>query len=97
ECAELARSLRGALAEALLASGRHAAAGEHFERLLDEAPEEEAWHRGLMRCHAADGERALALRQFHACRSVLRQGPGVEPSPETEALYLELLRRPSAS
>ena len=33
----------------------------------------------------------LALRQFHACRSVLRQTQGVDPGPETEALYLELL------
>jgi DNA-binding SARP family transcriptional activator len=64
----------------------------HFSVLADEEPEQEGWHRGIMRCHSAAGERALALRQFHTCRSVLRQSRGVEPSPETQALYIELLK-----
>ena len=58
---------------------------------MEADPENEEWHRGLMRCHARAGDMPLALRQFHACRSVLRQTQGVDPGPETEALYLELL------
>ena len=44
-----------------------------------------------MRAYAAAGERALALRQYHACRATLRAELGVEPSEETAALYRSLL------
>ena len=37
------------------------------------------------------GEKALALRQYHACRAVLRRELGVEASPETRALYQLIL------
>lgn len=48
----------------------------------------EAWHRGLMRCHAQVGNTAVALSQFHACRTILRQARAADPSSETHALYL---------
>jgi DNA-binding SARP family transcriptional activator len=60
-------------------------------------PEREGWHRDLMTAYAAAGERALALRQFHACRAVLRREQGVEPGAETRALYLSLLREDPAA
>ena len=93
ECADALRRLRGRLAEALLADGRTEEALPHFAQLVEIDPQEEAWHRGLMRCHARVGDTALALRQFHACRSILRQTRAADPSPETHALYLELLAR----
>ncbi len=89
ECEQAHVAVRAALAEALVQVGPLA----HFEALLAADPEHEGWHRGVMRCHFEAGDRALALRQFHTCRSVLRQSEGIEPSPETEALYLELLKR----
>jgi DNA-binding SARP family transcriptional activator len=73
--------------------GRPQEALAHFEALLAADPEDEDWQRGVMRCHFEAGDRALALRQFLTSRSVLRQSQGIEPSPETEALYLELLKR----
>jgi DNA-binding SARP family transcriptional activator len=85
--------VRAALAESLLQIGRPRDGIAHFEALLAVDPERESWHRGLMRCYFEAGDRALALRQFHACRSVLRQSQGTEPSPETHSLYLELLQR----
>jgi DNA-binding SARP family transcriptional activator/Mg2+ and Co2+ transporter CorA len=85
--------LRLGLADELLAAGRVDEATAYFERVVGEDPEDEAAHRGLMRCHARAGQTSLALRQFHACRSVLRQTQGAEPSPETQALYLEILGR----
>jgi class 3 adenylate cyclase len=70
---------------------------ELLERLGDAAAEavrrrhfgllREAWHRGLMRVYARAGERGLALRQFHACRTILREQLGSDPSAETGALY----------
>ena len=93
ECGDALRGIRGRLAEALLADDRPEEALPHFAQLVEIDREEEAWHRGLMRCHAQVGDTALALRQFHACRSIVRQTRAADPSPETHALYLELLAR----
>jgi DNA-binding SARP family transcriptional activator/Mg2+ and Co2+ transporter CorA len=93
DCARATAALRGGLAAALLREGAADAARAHLEALVEADPENEEWHRGLMRCHARAGDMPLALRQFHACRSVLRQTQGVDPGPETQALYLELLGR----
>ncbi len=79
------------LAVALMDTGRPAAAIDRLRRLLDADPEREGWHRQLMRAYAQAGERALALRQFHACRATLRGRLGVEPSAETRELYASLL------
>jgi DNA-binding SARP family transcriptional activator len=44
-----------------------------------------------MGAYARAGERPLALRQFHACRAILRSRLGIEPSQETRDLYASLL------
>ena len=54
-------------------------------------PEREAFHRNLILGYAEAGEKALALRQYHACRAVLRRELGVEASPQTRALYQLIL------
>jgi DNA-binding SARP family transcriptional activator len=46
----------------------------------------------LMKMHAAGGDRAEALRVFARCRELLRDELGVSPSPQTGAVYLEILR-----
>jgi DNA-binding SARP family transcriptional activator len=98
-CAEPRRRLEEAysrvqecLALSLMSAGRHDGAALRWRRLVASEPERESWHRELMRCYAATAERALALRQFHACRTALRRGQGVEPGPETQDLYMALLR-----
>lgn len=45
----------------------------------------------LMRAQAASGNRAAALRTYDAFRRELADALGVDPSPQTEAVYLELL------
>jgi SARP family transcriptional regulator, regulator of embCAB operon len=55
-------------------------------------PMDEAALRLLMRAHAALGEIAAALRVFEDYRSRLADELGVDPSPETRALHLALLR-----
>lgn len=79
------------LARALDEAGRPSVAAERWRRLVAMDPEREGWHRGLMRAYAAAGERALALRQFHACRAALRRRQGVEPGRETRDLYSAIL------
>jgi DNA-binding SARP family transcriptional activator len=79
------------LAEAFAATGRAHEAIRRLRRLVVLEPERESWHRALMRCFAATGEQAQALRQYHACRTVLKREQGVGPGPETTALYREIL------
>ena len=45
-----------------------------------------------MRLHFVIGDRAEALRVFGRCRDLLRDELGTSPSPQTEALFLEILR-----
>jgi Bacterial transcriptional activator domain len=45
-----------------------------------------------MQAHAAVGNRAEALRVYERCRSLLSEELGVPPSPQTEAVYLDILR-----
>ncbi|HUF84783.1 MAG TPA: AAA family ATPase [Acidimicrobiia bacterium] len=54
---------------------------------------QEAAHRLLMQVHDAAGDRAAAVRAYHECVSTLRRELGVEPTPETTALYDRLVRR----
>jgi SARP family transcriptional regulator, regulator of embCAB operon len=60
-------------------------------------PMNETAHRLLMRAHAAMGEIAAALRDFEDYRSRLAEELGVDPSPQTRALHVELLRESSTS
>jgi len=79
------------LADHFLAVGQPREALLRYERLVATEPEREAFHRTLMLTYACAGEKALALRQYHACRAVLRRELGVETSTETRALYQLIL------
>ncbi|NOZ30099.1 MAG: protein kinase, partial [Chloroflexi bacterium] len=71
----------------------HSARGEcepaitYARRWLSLDPLRESAHRALMQLYAWSGDRATALRQYQECVRVLREDLGVEPSPETVALY----------
>ena len=82
---------------ALACSVAHLAAGSSG-RAVDAArdalaldPSREAAFRQVMRALAAAGERGEALRVWERCRITLVEELGVDPSPETEAVYLSLL------
>ena len=64
----------------------------YAQRLLREDPLHEAGYRRLMRLHALSGDRAGALRVYHACATTLQQELGVEPSPATQRAYERVLR-----
>ncbi|MFN8120992.1 MAG: BTAD domain-containing putative transcriptional regulator [Thermoleophilia bacterium] len=93
--AERAAAL-GALADALVATGRPADAVPHLRELCAAEPEREEWHRRLMAAYRDAGERGMALRQFHLLRAALRRGQGIAPGPETRALYADILAAPEA-
>ena len=59
----------------------------YARRLLTLEPWREAAHRQLMLLLAQDGQRSAALNQFETCTHLLVEELGVEPGPETVALY----------
>jgi DNA-binding SARP family transcriptional activator len=79
------------LAERLEQRGEHAAAVGHAERLLRLEPLREDAYRRLMRLHDAAGDRARALRVYHACVATLERDLGVAPSAATREAYEALL------
>jgi tetratricopeptide (TPR) repeat protein len=79
------------LATLLEARGENARAILYAERLLRHDPLREETYRRLMRLHDACGDRARALRVYHACAAALERELGVEPSAPTREAYEALL------
>ncbi len=84
-----------ARSEAYILLGSPARAIDAAREALATDDTREAAFRVLMRGHAAAGERAEALRVWERCRAILVDELGVDPSPETEAVYLEILNGPA--
>jgi DNA-binding SARP family transcriptional activator len=87
----LVRALQ-VMVDAWLAHGRGDAAVQPATELVGLEPFRESAHLRLLRAHAAAGDRGEALRAYDRCRRLLAEELGVDPSPELEAAYLELLR-----
>ena len=64
----------------------------HAREAVAIEPFRETSYQLLMRAHAAVGNRAEALRVYERCRNLLSEELGVPPSPQTEAVYLDVLR-----
>jgi predicted ATPase/DNA-binding SARP family transcriptional activator len=67
--------------------GEVATAIEYTNRLLALEPWQEEAHRQLMTLLARSGQQSAALAQYETCRQILAEELGVEPLPETQALY----------
>ena len=80
---ELARRTFGRLLDRCLEDGDHGCAMDLATRLLAMDPLQEDVHRALMKIHARDGRRNLALRQYETCRALLKRELDVEPVAET--------------
>lgn len=73
--------------------GDYRAALTYARRLAGEDPWREEAHREVMRlCHVL-GRDAEALKQYDICRQILADELGVEPSPETKDLAVEVAER----
>ena len=57
------------------------------QAILDMDPLREDVHRALIMLFMQSGQRARALRQFEACRDILRRELAIVPMPETLQLY----------
>ncbi|MCX6032223.1 MAG: AAA family ATPase [Chloroflexi bacterium] len=63
-----------------------------IQHLLRHDPLREETHRALIRLHALNGDRAAALRAYHACVTVLQRELEVAPDRATRQLYERLMR-----
>lgn len=80
------------LADLWLANNESALAIEAAAELAQLDPYRDAGHQRLMRAHLQRGDRAKAIQAYGQFRELLSNEIGVDPSPETQALYLEALR-----
>ena len=67
--------------------GEHEQVLRYARRELELEPWDEEAHRQCMRALALSGRRDAALAQYKACSAALAEELGVEPQPETTALY----------
>lgn len=90
----LARYLATAVSYAtrLSDAGDHAGAVHLCEQILRRDRGYEEAYQVLMRAHARSGSRSQALRSYTRCVQALQDELGMEPLPETEALYQRLKR-----
>ena len=71
--------------------GRNELAIDLFRQVLARQPyHEQAWQ-GLMSAQAGSGNRAAAMESFQQLRRLLRDDLGVDPSPEMQWAYRQLL------
>jgi DNA-binding SARP family transcriptional activator len=92
EAERLVRHARRAAWSAALALDDHAAALEAATRALQTNPLDEEAHRARMEALYRRGDAAAALAAYEQLRSTLVDELGADPSPQSEALYLAILR-----
>lgn len=80
------------LATVSAANGEASLAVQYAAEVVALEPFRETGYQSLMRLHFAAGDRAEALRVFGRCRDLLQEELGTSPSPQTEAVFLEILR-----
>ncbi len=80
------------LSTASAQNGEHALAIQHAADAWSAEPFDEVACQTLMRAHAAAGNRAEALRVYATCRKLFREELGAEPSEQTSAVFLNILR-----
>jgi DNA-binding SARP family transcriptional activator len=79
-------------AETSLSAGDPLGSAADAELVVGFDPYRESAYVQLMRAHAAAGNTALAVATYERLRSRLAEDMGVDPSPEAEAVFLEIVR-----
>ena len=97
-CAEERERLReiyfdvlGHMVDGYLEGGDHERAVQFCRLALSREPCRESFHRTLMICLLRLGQCDRAIAHYQRCRQVLKAELGVEPAPETERLYREIV------
>jgi DNA-binding SARP family transcriptional activator len=92
ELRELLRRARLAAAQAALAVGDPDLAARHARAAMTADALDEAAHRWYMSAAVAAGEPARALAAYAVLRERLAEELGADPAPQTQQLYLAILR-----
>jgi len=95
ETEELRGKLAGALerlSDEYPASGEAEKAIPYARRLITLDPLNEASHRKMMEVYLQAGQHSAALKQYQTCEQILRKELGLDPQPETRALYKRIRR-----
>lgn len=79
------------MAAAFLGRGEPGQAAQFAAEAVAAQPLREIGYQLLIRAHSEAGNRAEALQVYDRCRRTLGEELGADPSPETEALYLQAL------
>ena len=93
---ELRHGLAGALerlSEDYCAGGEAVKAIPYARRLVALDPINEASHRRLMEIYVQAGQHNAAIKQYQTCEQILRKELGLDPQPETRALYKQIRKR----
>jgi DNA-binding SARP family transcriptional activator len=80
------------LADAYVRNGEPSLAVVVARELVSSQPFRETGYQALMRANLAQGNRAEALWVYERCRKIISEELGVAPSPETNAVYREVLK-----
>lgn len=67
------------------------------QQILDLDPLREEIHQEMMSMYIENGQRALAIRQYESCRSILAKEIGIPPMEATEILYKQIFSNPDAN
>ena len=78
--------------EVYLWNAEHSLALRTAKDLIGLEPLRESGHRLAMRAHVALGNTAEALRAYDECRRLIARELGVDPSPQTRAVYESVLQ-----
>ncbi len=62
----------------------------YTRRLVTLDPLNESFHRQLMQVYVQAGQHTAALKQYKICQQILRKEIGIDPQPETYALYQQI-------
>jgi len=93
-------TLQNRMLRAISLAGRHFEQAGEWERAagyfskgieIDSLAEE--FYRRLMICHRMLGNHADAARTYNRCRSLLQSELGIQPSPETTAVYSSIIQK----
>jgi len=90
---EIGLEMLAGMAECYAERDRYSEAAQVCRTALVRDPYREGFHRALMRHLIHLGHTDSAVAQYHHCESILAREFGVEPMPETQRLYRQILER----
>lgn len=98
--ASFRETLKNGLLRTILTEGLHSEqagewerAAEHYAKGIETDNLAEEFYRRLMVCYRKLGNNAAAAKTYNRCRGLLRTELGIEPSPETTAVYSAIIQK----